>query len=974
MIILRAFLIVSLVIIAFGAQANTDEFSYIKSEDLYRDADVYNVQLAPDGKHVSYAVRKGTSVFIEFFEISTGKRKEVVSFTRENKLLNYVWVNESHLYVTLSARGQRRGLVLRFYPSRENRIGTEWSIVDQGYLVSTLPDDRFHLIYSKTNQESQKQRLYKIHINDLKKRVFRDEDIIDESPKTLVRYIFDSSSDKLIGIFVEESEVEDERPKISMKYKPDNDANWQELLSINDNEYSFLPVGFISDNELAVLTNKKTDKVVLQVFNIDSQTLGEVLYAHKNYDITDATISNTGDVVSVEFYSAGLPVVDYLRTADSNLQNRFAATFDNGSPYIIDRNEDSNLMLVVVLGSVNPGQVFAYNGEKDEFYEIASSNRKLVDYAFAPTTSFKIKNQNDDFIEAYITKPINGGVDHNTLIVNPHGGPVGVRDNARFNKDTQFLVNRGFTVLTVNFRGSAGYGKDFLDSGKAQFGQAIEQDISAVVDHILGQQSFNHVCAMGSSYGAFSSVMLAMQHPDIYECVIAGFGIYDIPLLFNSDNFSSIDSVKEKIVKVVGENTPEKRDISPLYRVAELQAPILLIAGKKDYVASFEHSVRMQYMLEKHEKDHEFIAYNLAEHGHDDWGGDRHEMATTVNFLMETLELNAPSFDNVNEDDTNKLAWMKDYEILADYASRNRYIEKDMEQAYTFNKKAAELGSLDRQYALAKQYIYGDGTEQNIQKGIALLGESAEKDHFNSIDLLASIYLEGTYVSPDSTKAKALFDKALEMEPGLDTTLNMAEYFCLADKNNQDVKRCTDEYWSAHKLKNTNKEIYAFDQSLSKALVKGRYNANDRLLINELITKVYEVTDFDIEVSVDSFGLYRYQMNKRFGRLGEYLLTDSQALSSHLIGLSNGSILIGTKYDVDNSGSFNASELGMAIVVLDTFNEQNVIVDTAYFPRVRQLRDYWQAFGYLYEHREGDTYKLSIYGPQGDLQHEHFVR
>ena len=297
-----------------------------------------------------------------------------------------------------------------------------------------------------------------------------------------------------------------------------------------------------------------------------------------------------------------------------------------------------------------------------------------------------------------------------------------------------------------------------------------------------------------------------------------------------------------------------------------------------------------------------------------------------------------------------------------------------MEQAYTFNKKAAELGSLDRQYALAKQYIYGDGTEQNIQKGIALLGESAEKDHFNSIDLLASIYLEGTYVSPDSTKAKALFDKALEMEPGLDTTLNMAEYFCLADKNNQDVKRCTDEYWSAHKLKNTNKEIYAFDQSLSKALVKGRYNANDRLLINELITKVYEVTDFDIEVSVDSFGLYRYQMNKRFGRLGEYLLTDSQALSSHLIGLSNGSILIGTKYDVDNSGSFNASELGMAIVVLDTFNEQNVIVDTAYFPRVRQLRDYWQAFGYLYEHREGDTYKLSIYGPQGDLQHEHFVR
>ncbi|MDU0353667.1 prolyl oligopeptidase family serine peptidase [Paraglaciecola aquimarina] len=181
----------------------------------------------------------------------------------------------------------------------------------------------------------------------------------------------------------------------------------------------------------------------------------------------------------------------------------------------------------------------------------------------------------------------------------PHGGPIGPRDINSFNSQVQFLTNRGYSVLQVNYRGSRGFGRAFKNSGRGQWGRKIEQDISTAVEQVTKQTSFKHTCAIGASYGGYSSVMLAILHPKQYDCVVARFGVFDLPLIFNDRNTKKSDYLQKVWSKVVGEYTPKLKDYSPVYFADLLKAPILITAGRLDTRASFEHSNRLKYVLEK---------------------------------------------------------------------------------------------------------------------------------------------------------------------------------------------------------------------------------------------------------------------------------------------------------------------------------------------------------------------------------------
>jgi dipeptidyl aminopeptidase/acylaminoacyl peptidase len=199
----------------------------------------------------------------------------------------------------------------------------------------------------------------------------------------------------------------------------------------------------------------------------------------------------------------------------------------------------------------------------------------------------------------------------------PHGGPIGVQDTREFNPVVQALAARGYAVLQPNYRGSSGRGTGFLEAGMGDWGQGIEDDVEAALDVVVSKQLVDpdRVCIFGGSYGGYSALISITRRPQRYRCAAAVAAPTD--LLLMSNEFAGSEDGERIFARWVGD--PEtNRDhliaISPAYRAAEMNVPILLIQGDQDSVVDPEHAYRMRAMLDASGKPYEWMMLEGATH------------------------------------------------------------------------------------------------------------------------------------------------------------------------------------------------------------------------------------------------------------------------------------------------------------------------------------------------------------------------
>src|SRR5688500_4096376 len=125
-------------------------------------------------------------------------------------------------------------------------------------------------------------------------------------------------------------------------------------------------------------------------------------------------------------------------------------------------------------------------------------------------------------IPAYLTQPKGVEAKDLPLVVVPHGGPWH-RDSWNYNAIPQFLANRGYAVLQLNFRGSTGYGKKFIDGGNKQWGELMQDDITWGVKHLIGEgiADEKRIAIMGGSYGGYATLAGVTFTPELYAAAVA---------------------------------------------------------------------------------------------------------------------------------------------------------------------------------------------------------------------------------------------------------------------------------------------------------------------------------------------------------------------------------------------------------------------------------------------------------------------
>lgn len=300
---------------------------------------------------------------------------------------------------------------------------------------------------------------------------------------------------------------------------------------------------------------------------------------------------------------AGAPKVEVLEPehADGKLYQSLAAAFPGEMVDFSSATSDGSKIVVSVYSDRNPGELYLYDRATGQARFLMQQRQWLDKAKMASVKPFSFTARDGQKLYGYLVVPAGTSGRNLPLIVNPHGGPIGPRDNWRFNSEAQLLASRGYAVLKINFRGSGGYGRGFRDAGHGQWGQAIQNDIIDATRWAIseGYADKDRVCIYGGSFGGYSSLMAPIREPGMFKCAFGYVGVYDMGMLFTKGDIPQSKSGVRYLRRTVGTDRAVQQANSPAFNADKVRIPVYLAAGARDERAVPDQTEAMADALRK---------------------------------------------------------------------------------------------------------------------------------------------------------------------------------------------------------------------------------------------------------------------------------------------------------------------------------------------------------------------------------------
>lgn len=369
-----------------------------------------------------------------------------------------------------------------------------------------------------------------------------------------------------------------------------------------------------------IMKNEKTGRDALYRYDYAKREKGELVYDNPQNDIDDFDLSEEkGELVNVT-YTDDQNRIHWFDKEMAELQDSLDKSVGGRRAAVVTQNRDRSMVMVHVGSSSDLGSYYLYQLADGVMHRLAYVNNKLSPSSLATPRYVTYKARDGMEIPAYLTLPVGRDPKKLPLIILPHGGPYGVRDDGDFDADVQFLANRGYAVLQPQYRGSSSYGDDYYQKGRGQWGRAMQDDLDDGMDWLAkdGVIDPKRVCIVGSSYGGYAAQWGAIRNPERYRCAVSFAGVSDMPRLLKYQ-LSDMSNLKRGAAEwkktVMGPEDFDLKTISPLMFADKLKVPLMLLHGDKDQRVPFKQSTMMADALKAAGKDYEFYAIPGEGHG-----------------------------------------------------------------------------------------------------------------------------------------------------------------------------------------------------------------------------------------------------------------------------------------------------------------------------------------------------------------------
>ncbi|HKC02603.1 MAG TPA: alpha/beta fold hydrolase [Sphingomicrobium sp.] len=371
---------------------------------------------------------------------------------------------------------------------------------------------------------------------------------------------------------------------------------------------------FRGDNSW-VVTNERTGRFGLYKYDLKTQTMGQPIFENPDVDLDDVFYNSiTGEVSAVE-YRDDRSRVFWLEPDMKALQTRIDKALPDSVNITVGWSGDEKKTLVWSASAADPGRYFLLDRATSQMHAVVEPYPDIDPDQLAPVKPVRFQARDGLGLRGYLTLPRGREAKGLPLIVLPHGGPF-ARDDWEYDPFVQFLANRGYAVLQPEFRGSTGFGKDFVSKGHGEIGKKMQDDLDDSVDWLAksGQVDPKRVCILGLSYGGYAAMWGAIRNPERYRCAISWAGPSDLPAMMRYDRkqFSATRYFREWRKKF--SSNDDLNAVSPINFADRFKVPLLIGHGEEDETVPPKQTHKMVEALQKAGANVTPVFYKDSEH------------------------------------------------------------------------------------------------------------------------------------------------------------------------------------------------------------------------------------------------------------------------------------------------------------------------------------------------------------------------
>jgi dipeptidyl aminopeptidase/acylaminoacyl peptidase len=571
---------------------------------LFGNPERVQARLSPDGARMSYLAPRGGVLNIWIATIGQGDDRPLTD-DKKRGIHMHTWAcdNRHVLY-------------------RQDRDGDEnWHIycidLDDGRVRDLTPYDNVQAEIVALEPQFPAEILIQLNKRDARlKDVYRvnlatgQTDLVVENPGTIVGWVPDSAF-RVRGAY---AAMPDGGFDLLVR---DNEEDEFETLIHWGPEDEGRPFGFTPDGfGMYIADSRGRDTICVKTIDLKSGD-EKVLASDSRADLDDVVIHpSQNHIEAVSF--------NYERRRwtplHPNVEDDFAAIERNvpGQFSLVSRDLADRNWLVAVTADRKPDCYYAYSRDKRNATFLFSTKPQLDQVSTATMQFVEIQSRDGLTLPSYLTLPVGVPPQNLPLVLNVHGGPW-YRDSWEFRSEVQWLANRGYAVLQVNFRGSAGFGKGFLNAGNREWGRNMQNDLTDAVQWAIdqGYADPKRIAIYGGSYGGYAALAGAAFTPDLYRCAVSIVGPSNI-LTWMAAIPPYWEPMLKMIHKRVGDPETDAemlRERSPLFSVDRIRIPMLIGQGANDPRVTQAESEQIVAALKAGGQQVEYALYPDEGHG-----------------------------------------------------------------------------------------------------------------------------------------------------------------------------------------------------------------------------------------------------------------------------------------------------------------------------------------------------------------------
>lgn len=488
----------------------------IELNDFFKNPEKTSFQISPDGKYYSFLAPHESRKNIHVENIETGQIKRVTSQS-DRDIAGYFWANNDQLVFMRDDGGDENWyLVATDVDTGEEKTLTKIEGV-RSQIIDNLDDIPTEMIVGLNQRNPQVFDPYRLNLNS------GEMTMIAENPGNITGWMTDHEGQLRVANVTDGVNT-------SIMYRDTEQDNWKTVITSNFKE-SMSPLFFTFDNKNVYATsNIDRDKEAAIIFDIANGTEIEELYANETNDVQGISYSKKRRVITAASYTAEKADRHFFDAESEKVFKRLQDELTGYEVAITSSTKEEDKYIIRTYSDKSLGAYYIYNKTTDELKHIADVSPWIDEAEMASMKPIEYKSRDGMTIHGYLTLP-KGMEDAKNLplVVNVHGGPW-ARDNWGFNPEVQFLANRGYAVLQMNFRGSTSYGRAFWEASFDEWGLSMQEDVQDGAQLLIDQgiADADRIAIYGGSYGGYATLQGLVKDPYFYACGVDYVGVSNL--------------------------------------------------------------------------------------------------------------------------------------------------------------------------------------------------------------------------------------------------------------------------------------------------------------------------------------------------------------------------------------------------------------------------------------------------------------